>query len=359
MDGGKVRYLPLFSWIECFSREKTMTQTSEWVSTGHPDKLADLIAAYILDRHLERDPNARVAVEVLVKDRKAVVAGEVSSETRFTEADYTRFVRDAINLCGYTVTYRDKWGAENTLCGDETEVTVMIGEQSPDIARGLGRGWGDQGIFWGMATGDATTAFLPRDLWLARSLGLAIAAAGIGGLDMKTQITMADGVATHAVAAVPLLEPPDTERVRRVVRRVVGEQAAVVVNGTGRFTRHGPIGDSGLTGRKLCVDFYGGNSRIGGGSPWGKDPSKADVTLNHYARRLAVQYLMDHGMGTVFCSISCAIGRPEIEIAFFDAKNRLVERRPESRPPAEIIDELGLREPNYAQMCRKGLFTWK
>ena len=338
---------------------RPVTQTSEWVSTGHPDKLADLVSAYILDRHLERDPFARVAVETLLKDNHAVVAGEVSSAAEFTDDDYGRFVREAIDLAGYTSEYQDRWGEKNTICGARTEVSVMIGGQSPDIACGIGGGWGDQGIFWGMATGDSSTCCLPKDLWLARSLGLAIASSGLGGLDIKTQVTMDDGVATGAVAAVPLLDSLDVEKVRRLVRQVVGEQSAVVVNGTGRFTRHGPVGDSGLTGRKLCVDFYGGNSKIGGGSPWGKDPSKADVTLNHYARRLAVQHLVDQGQETVFCSICCAIGRPEIEIAFFDGENRLIGRRSESRPPSDIIDELGLREPNYARMCIGGLFTWK
>ncbi len=335
-----------------------MTQTSEWVSTGHPDKMADYIAAHILDRHLERDPKAHVAVEVLLKDDHAVVAGEVTSKADFTRDDYAQMVRDAVNDIGYDAAYRAKWGEENAVCGDNLDVEVLISGQSPDIARGVENGWGDQGIFWGMATGTADTAYLPLDLWLARKLGRAVLGLGVGGLDVKTQISMTSDLVTDAVVAVPLLDPEDGDKVRAAIEDTVGG-VRKIVNGTGRYTRHGPIGDAGVTGRKLCVDFYGGNSRIGGGSPWGKDPTKADVTLNLYARKLALDYHLSHDTDGVYCAISCAIGRPDINIAFFGSKNQRLMLQAESRPPALIIDELGLREPNYARMCKEGLFTWK
>ena len=130
------------------------------------------------------------------------------------------------------------------------------------------------------------------------------------------------------------------------------------VNGTGKFVKHGPIGDCGITGRKLAVDFYGGNCKIGGGSPWTKDGTKADLSLNLLARARALSYVKEHPeCPEVFCAISCRIGSPEILVVFTDRTgNELLAYR-ECISPDELIRHFRLREPRFAQMCRNGLFT--
>ena len=130
------------------------------------------------------------------------------------------------------------------------------------------------------------------------------------------------------------------------------------INGTGRFVKHGPVGDCGVTGRKLVVDFYGGNCRIGGGSPWTKDGSKADLSLNLLARARALSYSQEHpDCPEVYCAISCRIGSPEILVVFTDRQgNELLSYR-ECVSPEEVIKVFRLREPRFAEMCRNGLFT--
>ena len=159
--------------------------------------------------------------------------------------------------------------------------------------------------------------------------------------------------------AVPLTERHDRGAVERIVRDVAGPQCRVAVNGTGVYLTHGSVGDCGTTGRKLAVDFYGGNCRVGGGSPWGKDPTKADVALNVLARRMALEYMREHGLGSVTCGISCRIGSPEIRVSFLDGANRLLETRTESAPPSHVIEALGLRRPRYAERCAAGLFGFE
>ena len=127
-------------------------------------------------------------------------------------------------------------------------------------------------------------------------------------------------------------------------------------NGTGRYVTHGSVGDCGTTGRKLAVDFYGGNCRIGGGCPWGKDATKADVSLNIYARKKALECVRKHGLETAYSAISCCIGRREIDISIYDGRGDLVEEQHENRPASEIIRELGLDAPVFANLCKKGLF---
>ena len=127
-----------------------MIRFSEYVSLGHPDKIADYISQYLLDRYIEQDPDTRYAVEVQIKNFKVTLGGEVSSKAQFSDAQIAAYVRQAVNDIGYTREYMMKWGAENTICGDLLEVTTLIRQQSPDIAQGVNNnGWGDQGIFFG------------------------------------------------------------------------------------------------------------------------------------------------------------------------------------------------------------------
>ena len=339
-------------------------QTSEYCAVGHPDRTCDYIVAYILDRYLEKDPNARVALECQLKDCFATLSGEVSSTHRFQDAELAEFVRRAIRDIGYSDEYRSKWGEENTICASEVEVTLHISQQSPDIAQGVDAdGWGDQGIFWGMASNDRIRGYMPKDYWLAREVANALYKSGWGGLDIKTQVTVKDGLAVECVIAIPI-DPAHEYDTKALIadyaKTLCGHQCEVIVNGTGRYVRHGSIGDCGTTGRKLVVDFYGGNSRIGGGSPWGKDPTKADVALNVLARRKALDYLREHPKyDEVRCAISCCIGRADIRVTLYDGEGNLLDSRIEGHPPSHVIETLDLRHPGYAERCRKGLFGYE
>ena len=336
-------------------------QTSEYCAVGHPDRTCDYIVSYILDRYLEKDPPARVALECQLKDWYATLSGEVSSTHRFEDAELAEFVRRAIRDIGYSDEYHLKWGMANTITSSEVEVTLHISQQSPDIARGVDSdGWGDQGIFWGMAVRDRVRGNLPKDYWLAREVANALAKSGWGGLDVKTQVTVVDGLAVECVVAIPIDPAHEYDMKRLIVsyaKTICGERCEVIVNGTGRYVTHGPIGDCGTTGRKLVVDFYGGNSRIGGGSPWGKDPTKADVALNVLARRKALDWMQTHpSLDEVRCAISCCIGRADIRVTMYDGEGNLLDSRVEGHPPSHVIEALGLRQPHYAAHCREGLF---
>ena len=340
-----------------------MIKTSEWVSLGHPDKIADYISSYLLDEYLRHDPQVRYAVEVQVKDNVVNLAGEITSTWR--HADIRRIVQAAVEDIGYTKHYAETWGADNAMDASKLEVHEWIGEQSPDIARGVDRnGWGDQGIFWGMAC-DETENAMPRDIALAAGIGRRLyrlareePQSGIG-LDIKTQVTTGgSGNVMQVIVAAPCLTTDAEVRVRQIVHSEFGYRGSdVIVNGTGRYVRHAAHGDCGTTGRKLAVDFYGGNCRIGGGSPWTKDGSKADVALNLYARYEALKWLASTGGGTVYCSISCCIGRDEIRETYYDGAMRQLATYCRNFGVRDAADLMGLRKPIYAELCRDGLFS--
>ena len=237
-------------------------------------------------------------------------------------------------------------------------VAQHVTRQSPDIARGVdANGWGDQGIFWGMAVDNPLANYMPADHHLARLVGESVFRSRLGGLDIKTQVAMDGNRVRSLVAAVPQREEDDESRLRAYLASLVPEETEIVLNGTGRYVVHGPVGDCGTTGRKLAVDFYGGNCRLGGGCPWTKDGSKADVALNLYARHRALRYLKDNHLPLVYCAISCCIGRPDITLAFFDARNEQLDETQERFGPQEAAGLLRLREPRYAALCRNGLFS--
>lgn len=334
-----------------------MISFSEYVSLGHPDKVADYISQYLLDRYIEHDPQTRYAVEVQIKDHAVTLGGEVSSRAFFTEGEIAKHVRDAVNEVGYNGVYASQWGHENTICGDILKVTSLIGQQSADIAQGLS-GWGDQGIFFGMATPDESMGNMPLDHTLAKRLCKALYESGIGGLDIKTQIVTDDGFVVRVIVAIPLLDAHDTEAVREVIETVIPHQLgdyAVIINGTGRYVKHSSIADCGTTGRKLAVDFYGGNCRVGGGSPWTKDASKADLTLNLVARHTAKAYAKKEGH-TCYASLACCIGRKEVDLLVQDDRGRVLAQGVRPLDPTEICQQYKLDTPLYASMCRWGLF---
>lgn len=349
-----------------------MTQASEFVSPGHPDKVADGIVSYLLDRYIEQDPNTRFALECQVKDNHVTLGGEVTSSYDMGYVELSKHVRDAICAIGYTPEYAKRWGAENCIDPDALDIVAHIGQQSPDIAQGVDAdGWGDQGIFWGMATGTEATGFMPLDHTIAKRLGMWLYESALNcslpiGLDIKTQVAVEGTSLRQVVVAAPTMETR-TEHIRKAVMDwlwdngpALGFDAAgaeVILNGTGAYVRHASAGDCGTTGRKLAVDFYGGNCRIGGGCPWGKDPTKADVTLNVYARHLAMQMLEKAGGETVYCAISCCIGQRGINIVYFDGHLNEIGQTWQDFPAREIIDMMGLRAPAWAFKCRNGLFA--
>lgn len=335
---------------------------SEYVSLGHSDKVADYISEYILDRLLEQDPKTRYALEVQIKDNYVTLGGEITTKAELAEPCWEIWVKEALNEIGYTKEYCNRWGSENTINPDQIEVTAHISAQSPDIAQGVDNdGWGDQGIFWGMADNTHNLMLLPADYAIAKDLGQFLFEkaqnGACWGLDIKTQIVLGEDDKIKKVIVAAPCKPEDYKTLYdTVAERFNGCGAEIIVNGTGTYIKHASIGDCGTTGRKLVVDFYGGNCRVGGGSPWTKDPSKADLSLNLYARHLAKDYLTTHPeLKVVRVSIGCCIGRPEIDVTVYNDKNERVHSYTAVVTPKQVIEELGLDKPIYADMCKNGL----
>lgn len=331
-----------------------MIKFSEYVSLGHPDKVADYISQYLLDRYIEHDPQTRYAVEVQIKGHQVTLGGEVSSKHHFSSQDIAGFVRDAVNEIGYTREYQQRWGAENTICGDMLNVSTLISQQSPDIAQGLD-GWGDQGIFFGYCAFDRSTCGMPYEHTIAKRICKHLFDSGVGGLDIKAQVITDDGEIKKLIVAIPLQDEADEKFVRDYLCSIAKRDCEIIINGTGRYVQHSPIADCGTTGRKLAVDFYGGSCRIGGGSPWTKDGSKADLTLNLVARKLARQFAEKYGCD-VYTSLACCIGKQEVDVSVCDAADNILWEGKEIINPAERRKAFKLDTPIYASMCRWGLF---
>lgn len=331
-----------------------MQRTAEAVSLGHPDKVADYISSYILDRLIEQDPHTRYAVEVMIKDNTVVLGGEVTTSAPL--GDLTAHVRAVLAEIGYNDRYSKIWG-EYAIDPDKVKVINMIGVQSSDIAKGVNQdGWGDQGVFVGYACqGEGK---INRELYLARKLNKALyykaRQSDNLGLDIKTQITLNDDRIETAIVAIPMLHDED---LTDFIVSVLGEKPAhLIVNGTGRYTYHSSIADCGITGRKLACDFYSTVCPIGGGSPWTKDPSKADLTLNVYARILACENLADND--ECFVYLSSCIGRAELPSGLIKTiKNGIVSYHDlwRNQKPSNLIKAYGLDKPIYAKLCDKSI----
>lgn len=332
-----------------------MYKTAEAVSLGHPDKTSDYISSYILDRMIEQDPNVKYAVEVMLKDNTVVLGGEITGNVNFNNVD--AYVKSALRQIGYDESYAEIW-KDNALNINKIKVIKLVGKQSPEINCGIVQnGWGDQGVFVGYAC--KGEGFINRELFLARKLNSALYDLAKQnknlGLDIKTQITLDDdGNIETAIAAVPMLEYVD---LRDFICSVLQENVKnLIVNGTGVYKQHSSVADCGITGRKLACDFYSAAAPIGGGSPWTKDASKADLSLNVYARKLAVENLHDND--EVFVYLSCCIGRADMMSSVLKAvknNNTNIQNITIRKTPAEIIAELGLNQPIFADLCRKGI----
>jgi S-adenosylmethionine synthetase len=391
-----------------------MKRTSEWVSAGHPDKTADYISSYILDDYLREDPKTRFALEVMVKNNTVILGGEITSTVNRSEDDYKRLVKEALDNIGYIKEYSKKWG-EHAIEQDKLEVKTIISKQSPNIAQGVDNdGWGDQGIFYGYAHASAIDDNFSPDYYIAKSLGQYLyknaVEKNIGGLDIKTQVTMeeidenasksvkyltqyqydklnANGGTepetfyiitegkplkiSNVVVAIPVLNNEEYELVKEEVADFFKANYRVVnfpitINGTGIYQTHSSIGDCGITGRKLVVDFYGSGCNVGGGTAFGKEPHKADLSLNLYARYMALKFLqelkyLNDEITEVKVQLSCCIGKDDvtIDIKGYDKNEYLVNKESKvlKLPPSKVIKMLDLEKPIYAELCKNGLFT--
>ena len=357
-----------------------MVSCSEYVSSGHPDKTADLIASYLLDEYIKHDPKTRFALEVQLKDHDCNLAGEVTSKWEPTTDEIWHLVQDAIRKVGYTAEYAARWPEHSTLNADEVVVNNFIGQQSPNIAQGVDReGWGDQGCFMGMATTNGRTAdygYMPRDRYFSHEIGRRLYNAALKGeapigLDIKVLVSLTDGLnAEQIVVAAPML--PENEAVAEqfvadIVYEVLSEHHhtcdELIINGTGSYVIHSSVGDAGVVGRKLAVDFYGLNCPIGGGSPYGKDATKADVTLNIAARYFALKELLSNPeRRIVYCKIACCIGQSKCLVTYFDENHKVYKQATQNIVPSEIIHKFKLdgtgSDDMFFWLCKEGLFSY-
>ena len=339
-----------------------MKKISECVSPGHPDKVADLISQYILDRYIEQDPYTRYAVEVLIKGDTVHLAGEVTSKVCFSYEDYNRFVFEALCEIGYTPKYYKEWGG-NTIDPVNMYVTVDITAQSSEISVGVNNeGWGDQGIFFGYADINDNEHLMPFSHSLAKNLCSMLYKHaknwGVGGLDIKTEIVLGeDNELEKVIAAVPCRDEAEHAKVLSSIIdwcKYYYGNPTIILNGTGIYKTHGPVADCGVTGRKLAVDFYGGEFQVGGGAVV-KDGTKADVSLNLYARKLALKYARERNE-SVKVSLACCIGKSEVDYSIETPCGDIIETGVMDLKPRKVITELGLDKPIYFSMHNFGLF---
>jgi len=367
--------------------------TSESVTEGHPDKMADQISDAILDAILEQDPVARVACETLLTTGLVMVAGEITTNAY---VEIPQIVREVVSTIGYT---SSEMGFDGLTCG----VTVSIGQQSEDIAMGVdnayevrhgvsgedslfSQGAGDQGMMFGYAC-DETDDFMPAPVWLAHRLAQRLAQVRKAGVlpylrpDGKTQVTFEyeDGrpvrlktvviSAQHrpSVDLETLLKPDLRDHVVEpiVPTEFAADDYEILCNPTGRFERGGPSADAGLTGRKIIVDTYGGAARHGGGAFSGKDPSKVDRSGAYAARWVAKHVVASGAARRCEVQIAYAIGvaRPvSLMVDLFGTETvdpskvaRAIDEVFDLRPAA-IIRDLDLRRPIYQRTATYGHF---
>jgi len=352
--------------------------TSESVTEGHPDKVADQISDGVLDALIAKDLRARVAVETLVKTGLAIVAGEVTTEAY---ADIPSIVRGTIVRIGYT---HSDMGFDGHTCG----VMVAIEGQSQDIARGVDndreQGAGDQGMMFGFAC-DETPELMPAPIHYAHALTRRLAEVRRKSHDWlrpdgKSQVTVqyVDGRPVRidtVVVSTQHSEDVSNKRIHEAVRedviakalpkKLLDRKTRFLINPTGRFVIGGPMGDSGVTGRKIIVDTYGGMGRHGGGAFSGKDPSKVDRSAAYMGRYIA-KNVVAAGLATrceVQMSYAIGVADPvSVMVETFGtarvAEERIAEavRRTFGLKPREIIEHLDLLRPIYQRTAAYGHF---
>ncbi|MBI5686170.1 MAG: methionine adenosyltransferase [Verrucomicrobia bacterium] len=361
--------------------------SSESVTEGHPDKVCDTISDYVLDACLAQDPKSRVACETLAKSNLVVVAGEITTKANL---DYVKIVREAVREIGYTKDVSTVFNDEDCF------VTCALIKQSPDIAQGVDeraaegkktaeQGAGDQGLMFGYACNE-TPELMPAPIMYAHNLGKALREARRSGAiswlrpDGKTQVSVEYvGLKPVRIDTVVIsnqhcdcVKHADIEKtiIEQIIKKtlpaeLLDKKTRYLVNPTGRFVVGGPEGDSGLTGRKIIVDTYGGMGRHGGGAFSGKDPSKVDRSAaymgRYVAKNIVAAGLADH------CEIqfAYAIGHPEpvsVMVHTFgtgkvsDEKIEKAVQEVFSFKPANIIKQLNLLRPIYRKTTNYGHF---
>jgi S-adenosylmethionine synthetase len=361
--------------------------SSESVGEGHPDKVSDTISDAVLDACLAQDPASRVACETLVKSNVVVVAGEITTAAKL---DYEKIIRDAIRGIGYT-------NDDDIFHADKVFITNLLTAQSADIAQGVDsieadgkdhaeQGAGDQGIMFGYAC-DETPELMPAPIMYAHRLGRELTRIRKSGKvkwlrpDAKTQVsvrydenhkpvgitnvvisTQHAADVEHAVIKKFLIE----EVIRKVLpAAMLSEATEFLINPTGRFVIGGPQGDSGLTGRKIIVDTYGGMGRHGGGAFSGKDPSKVDRSAAYMGRWVAKNIVAAGLASKVELQFAYAIGHPlpvSVHVDTFgtgtleDSKILAAVLDVFSFKPADIIKQLDLLRPIYSKSTNYGHF---
>jgi S-adenosylmethionine synthetase len=367
--------------------------TSESVTEGHPDKIADQISDAILDSLLSQDPSSRVAVETLITTGQVHVAGEVTTNGY---ADVMGIVRDTVIGIGYDSSVK---GFDGNSCG----VSISIGQQSQDIAQGVDdayenrvassvdpldlQGAGDQGLMFGYACDD-TKELMPLPIWLAHELAQQLSAVRKSGAlpylrpDGKTQVTIEyDGdravaldtvvISSQHAEEVDVAKKLTPEIIEYVIEPILSKidlprkDMRTLINPTGRFVIGGPMGDAGLTGRKIIVDSYGGMARHGGGAFSGKDPSKVDRSAA-YAMRWVAKNVVAAGLARrCEVQVAYAIGKAQpvgVFVETFGTETVAVQKIQDAVTtvfdlrPAAIIRDLNLLRPIYSQTAAYGHF---
>jgi S-adenosylmethionine synthetase len=350
--------------------------TSESVTEGHPDKIADQISDAVLDAILAQDPLGRVACETLVTTGLAIIAGEITTSCY---ADFPKIVRETIKDVGYT---RAKYGFDYETCA----VLSSIHEQSPDIAMGVDPGGaGDQGLMFGFACTE-TEELMPMPIMLAHKLCRGLSCARRDGVldylrpDGKSQVTVEyEGNRPVRVDTIVVssqhssLVSPETMRediTEKIIHRVVppemlDQKTRILINPTGRFVIGGPQGDAGVTGRKIIVDTYGGAAPHGGGAFSGKDPTKVDRSACYMARYIAKNCVAAGLAERVLVQLAYAIGVADPVSVFVDTSGTGVVpddkisdliRSHFKMTPRGIIESLDLRRPIYRKTAAFGHF---
>lgn len=350
--------------------------TSESVTEGHPDKIADQISDAVLDAILEQDPTARVACETLVTTGLAVIAGEITTKAKI---NYKQIVRETIDEIGYNDA---NFGYDCNTCS----VMDAVGTQSPDIAQGVDTGGaGDQGLMFGFACNE-TPELMPLPIQLAHNLTRKLSEIRRSGElaylrpDGKSQVSIEyRGGKPYRVEAVVVstqhAEEVSTEQLRadvleKVIKTTVpadllDENTKFHINPTGRFVIGGPMGDAGLTGRKIIVDTYGGYAPHGGGAFSGKDPTKVDRSAAYMARYIAKNIVASGLAEKCTVQLAYAIGVAEPVSVLVDthdtgrvSEEKLAEavRKNFALTPKGIIEMLDLRRPIFRQTARFGHF---
>lgn len=356
--------------------------TSESVTEGHPDKMCDQVSDAILDAFLAKDHHARVAVECLTKTGFIVVAGEVTTSATI---DVQKIVRETVNSIGYN---KPELGFDGETCG----VLVALSEQSPNIAQGVNegeglykeQGAGDQGLMFGYATNE-TSEFMPLPITLAHKITQRLASARKRNElwylrpDGKSQVTVEyeNGVPKRVDTVVlstqhhpdVSLDTIQRDMIERIIKPIcyewVDDNTKYYINPTGSFVIGGPIGDAGVTGRKIIVDTYGGQGRHGGGAFSGKDPTKVDRSACYYARYVAknivaagladkceIQVAYAIGMAAPVSILVNAFGTEKIpEEKIVELVNKYFDFRPKA-----LIEQLNLRRPIYRKTAAYGHF---